>query len=238
MCTPCPVDELELPELPRVGDEQQQQQQQRLQRMVVAYETILRCIAGENPQRAGLLDTPTRAAKAMVAMTSGYAQTPHDLANGALFEVERRSTEQTSPLGLVVVRDIKISSLCEHHLLPFFGTAHIGYLPGTSVLGLSKLARIADALARRLQMQERLTQQLCESLMEVAEARGVAVVVECSHMCMCSRGVKQTGSTTLTTSARGAFAHDRELLREFWTMLGRGGSVPTEAAGVGLSARL
>ena len=120
-----------------------------------------------------------------------------------------------------LVRDIKVSSLCEHHLLPFFGVVHVGYLPGQSVLGLSKVARIADALARRLQMQERLSKQIADALMEHADARGVAVVAECSHLCMCSRGVKQAGAVTQTSVHRGVFANDSDARREFYALLGR-----------------
>jgi len=192
---------------------------QRLQRIAAAYSTILHCI-GEEPTRPGLLDTPMRAAKAMVAATAGYAQDPRDIAGGALFGVDLGGpSPSTAPLGMVFIRDIKVNSLCEHHLLPFFGVAHVAYMPGSAVLGLSKLARIADALARRLQMQERLTEQLADAMMEVAQARGVAVVVECSHMCMCSRGVKQAGALTLTSAARGVLATDVELKREFYALL-------------------
>ena len=187
-----------------------------------AYRTILRCI-GEDPSRPGLLQTPARAAKAMRVLTSGYTETPRDVAGSALFPVvddakqlsmdvchpaaassmDDEATRNTG-LGLVLVRDITVNSLCEHHLLPFFGRAHIGYLPGGAVLGLSKLARVADMFARRLQMQERLTHQICEGINEAAEARGVAVVLECSHMCMCGRGVRQPEASTTTSAAVGA----------------------------------
>ena len=189
--------------------------------IAAAYRTILRCI-GEDPTRAGLLDTPKRASKAMLAMTAGYKVDPRDHARDALFDVDPHGAPSTSPLGMVVVRDIQIHSLCEHHLLPFYGVVHLGYLPGRSVVGLSKVARIADAIARRLQMQERLTQQLCDALMDVTDARGVVVVVECSHLCMCARGVKQIGAMTLTSATRGAFATDPALLSEFHGLLGMG----------------
>jgi len=119
-------------------------------------------------------------------------------------------------------RDIRINSLCEHHLLPFYGRCHIGYLPRHAVLGLSKLARVADVVARRLQMQERLTQQVADSIMEAADARGVMVAVECAHMCMCSRGVKQTETSTFTTVHRGVFAEDEALRRDFWHQVNSG----------------
>lgn len=195
-----------------------------------AYRTILRCI-GEDPTRPGLLKTPARAAKAMRALTSGYTESPRDVAGDALFKVdapgnmdvcqltEEQPTEED--VGMVIVKDITINSLCEHHLLPFYGRVHIGYMPGNgAVLGLSKLARIADNVARRLQMQERLTQQIAEAIMEVSHARGAAVVVECAHMCMCSRGVKQTNTTTLTSAMRGVFNTDTPTRQEFWNSLG------------------
>ena len=197
----------------------------QLDRLAAAYGTILECI-GEDTARSGLQDTPMRAAKAMLAATAGYSQDPREIARDALFPMELEAGGvPAAPLPLenqmVLVRDIKINSLCEHHLLPFFGVAHVAYMPGAAVLGLSKLARIADAIARRLQMQERLTAQLADSLMEVAQARGVSVIVECSHMCMCSRGVKQTDALTLTSMSRGVFATDPSLRAEFHGMLGR-----------------
>ena len=191
------------------------------QQLVNAYRTILRAI-GEDPSREGLIDTPARAAKAMLSMTSGYNEDPRTIAGGALFRTGEAQSATSCAPGVVLVRDIKVHSLCEHHLLPFFGMVHIGYLPGNNaVLGLSKLARIAEAIARRLQMQERLTQQIADALMEVAEARGVYVVAECAHMCMCSRGVKQQGTQTLTAAARGAFVSDAGLRSEFHALLGR-----------------
>lgn len=221
-CPPCGVDPRTLDEAvkPSAEADAATSEQSRLQQLAGAYLTILRAI-GEDPDRKGIQDTPKRAAKAILAMTNGYATDPSSIGRDALFDVEDISEAPTSSLGMVLVRDIQIHSLCEHHLLPFFGVAHIGYLPGAQVLGLSKLARIADAIARRLQMQERVTQQLCDALMDVAEARGVAVVVECTHMCMCSRGVKQTGTSTVTSATRGEFATDRELRREFFAHVGR-----------------
>eukprot|EP00900_Chrysochromulina_parva_P023875 jgi/Chrpa1/6120/Chrysochromulina_OHIO_Genome00000131-RA len=188
------------------------------QQLEAAYEIILRAI-GEDPSREGLRKTPARAAKAMRALTSGYSVEPSELARDALFTVEPRSEE---PLGMVVVRDIRINSLCEHHLLPFYGRCHIGYLPDRAVLGLSKFARVADVCARRLQMQERLTEQIADALMEASAARGVIVAVECAHMCMCSRGVKQTETTTFTAAQRGAFAKDEALRRDFWQQVNSG----------------
>ena len=185
--------------------------------LVAAFSTILRCI-GEDPERPGLRATPERAARALRAATAGYQQSAAAVANGALFELTptRSAGVVPAPAGMVVVRGIRIHSLCEHHLLPFYGHAHIGYMPGRSVLGLSKLARIADVFARRLQMQERLTQQIADALAEVTEARGVAVAIECAHMCMCSRGVNQTGALTLTSAMSGVFEADLALRDEFW----------------------
>ena len=182
-----------------------------------AYRTILRTL-GQSGEV--LRDTPKRAAAAMRFMTSGYRTTMSDAAGSALFsvnsDVRHAITDGSSDLNVVVVKDIKVHSLCEHHLLPFFGVAHIGYVPGDgSVLGLSKLARITDMFARRLQMQERLTQQIAEAVMLAASPRGVAVVVECTHMCMCARGVRKD-ATTSTSFMGGAFSIDRNLRDEFW----------------------
>ena len=172
---------------------------------------LLDCLPAEAVPPHIRRDTPRRAAKALRAMTSGYDVTLSEASGAALFAVREpaanpHKTPEPPPLpcgGLVVVRDIRVHSLCEHHL-PFFGRAHIGYLPGGAVLGLSKLARVADMFARRLQMQERLTHQICEGINEAAEARGVAVVLECSHMCMCGRGVRQPEASTTTSAAVGA----------------------------------
>mmetsp|Transcript_41762 Transcript_41762/g.91712 ORF Transcript_41762/g.91712 Transcript_41762/m.91712 type:complete len:301 (-) Transcript_41762:368-1270(-) len=174
---------------------------------------------GEDPSRVGLLDTPMRAAKALRFMTSGYQNTLAEVTGSALFPLERpRFALQpdlvTAP-GLVVVKDIVIHSLCEHHLLPFFGRAHIGYLPSQAVLGLSKLARIADMFARRLQLQEQLTQQIADALNSVVQPRGVAVVLECTHMCMCARGCKQAQALTRTSALSGLLAEDASLRQEF-----------------------
>merc|ERR1712060_383245 len=166
----------------------------------------------------GLVDTPLRAAKALKFLTSGYDMQLAHAAGTALFPLEDGELEQ-QPGGMVVVKDISVHSLCEHHLIPFFGRAHIGYLPGRAVLGLSKLARITDFCARRLQMQERLTRQIADALEETAQPRGVAVVLECSHLCMCARGVRQTEAVTRTSTMAGEFATDASLRNEFWSHL-------------------
>ena len=162
---------------------------------------------GENPQREGLLDTPQRAAKAMQYLCNGYTQSLAEIVNGALFESQNDE--------MVVVRDIELYSLCEHHMLPFIGKAHVAYLPTGRVLGLSKVARLVDMFARRLQIQENLTQQIAEAVAEVTKARGVAVMIDSAHMCMMMRGVGKQESTTRTVSFIGDFKTDKETRREF-----------------------
>ena len=158
--------------------------------LVNAYTTLLREI-GEDPSREGLLKTPQRAAKALRFLTSGYTRELRDVVGNAKFRIDGPTAAPSTSSGMVVVRDIELHSLCEHHLLPFYGRAHVAYLPGAVVLGLSKVARITDLYARRLQIQERLTQQIAAALMSEVQPRGVAVVVECFHMCMAMRGVEQ-----------------------------------------------
>lgn len=202
--------------------------------LVAAYTTILRCL-GES-HRPELHKTPLRAAKALRAMTSGYQTTLEDAAGSAVFSVDQRASTDR-PLGLVVVRDIRVHSLCEHHLLPFYGRAHVAYLPGgDAVLGLSKLARITDMYARRLQMQERLTQQIGDALERAAAPRGVAVVLQCSHMCMCTRGVRKDATTTCTSDYRGEFEHNPQLRDEFWRLVNEGEG--TASVGSEMRARL
>lgn len=163
--------------------------------------------AGENLKRDGLLDTPMRAAKAFGYLTQGYHQDLHTVANGAVFDSDNPE--------LVLVQNIEFYSLCEHHVLPFFGVAHIGYLPNGKVLGLSKLARIVDMYARRLQIQENLTQQIAIAINELTACRGVAVVMDASHMCMMMRGVGKQRSTTRTTAMLGQFKDDATVRAEF-----------------------
>jgi len=150
---------------------------------------------GEDPAREGLIETPRRAADALRSMTEGYAMTVRDVVGDALFACE------TS--GLVTVRDISFYSTCEHHLLPFFGKAHVGYLPAGRVLGLSKIPRLVDLFAHRLQLQERLTQQVAEAIIEVTGARGAAVVMSARHLCVEMRGVSKTESLTVTSCSLG-----------------------------------
>jgi GTP cyclohydrolase IA len=169
---------------------------------------------GEDLNREGLRDTPTRYEAAMRFLTSGYAMPPEQVVGDALFRAEGE--------GMVLVRDIEIFSLCEHHLLPFFGRAHVAYLPGEHIIGLSKIPRLVDALARRLQVQERLTAQIAESLASVLQPKGVAVVLEATHLCMMMRGVQKQRSETTTSIMQGEFRRDAQLRQEFFASLGRG----------------
>ena len=160
------------------------------------YENILNLL-GENKDRDGLLKTPERAAKAISFLTEGYDKNPHKILQSAMFE--------ESYSEMVIVKDIELYSLCEHHLLPFFGKAHIAYIPNGHIVGLSKLPRVVDVFSRRLQVQERLTEQILDCINETLSPKGVAVVIEASHMCMMMRGVQKQNSSTTTSGFRGAF---------------------------------
>ena len=160
------------------------------------YENILNLV-GENKDREGLLKTPERAAKAISFLTEGYDKDPHKILQSAMFE--------ESYSEMVIVKDIELYSLCEHHLLPFFGKAHIAYIPNGQIVGLSKLPRVVDVFSRRLQVQERLTEQILDCINETLSPKGVAVVIEASHMCMMMRGVQKQNSSTTTSGFRGAF---------------------------------
>lgn len=168
---------------------------------------------GEDPSREGLLRTPERFEKAIKFLTSGYESDLDKIINGALFSVEYDE--------MVIVKDIEFYSLCEHHLLPFFGKIHVAYLPGKSVIGLSKIPRIVDMFARRLQVQERLTQQIAETIQQVLQPRGVGVICEAQHFCMMMRGVEKQHSGTVTSSMLGAFREDKGTREEFLCLANR-----------------
>ena len=154
-------------------------------------------LLGENTKREGLVKTPERAAKAMKFLTSGYSMNPKEILEGAMFKEDYKE--------MVIIKDIELYSLCEHHMLPFFGKAHIAYIPNGHIVGLSKIPRVVDVFARRLQVQERLTEQILDCINDTLKPQGVAVVIEASHMCMMMRGVQKQNSTTTTSGFRGAF---------------------------------
>jgi GTP cyclohydrolase I len=168
---------------------------------------------GEDEEREGLADTPRRMAASIAYLTEGYGTTPREVVNGALFAHDGED--------LVAVRDLPFYSLCEHHFLPFFGRCHIGYLPAGRVIGLSKLPRLVDAFAHRLQLQERLTRQVAEAIEEVVRPRGVAVVLEARHLCVEMRGVEKLDSDTVTSCLIGDFRENASLRSEFLNLVGR-----------------
>lgn len=180
--------------------------------LVNHYHEILRGL-GEDPEREGLLDTPKRAAKAMRYLCNGYEKSLEQVVNGALFASD---TDE-----MVIVRDVELYSLCEHHLLPFIGKAHVAYMPTGKVLGLSKIARIVDMFARRLQIQENLTRQIADAVQRITNAAGVAVVIEAQHMCMMMRGVEKQNSEMLTSVMLGVFRESSSTRQEFLQLIGK-----------------
>ncbi|MAW40731.1 MAG: GTP cyclohydrolase I FolE [Kiritimatiellaceae bacterium] len=167
---------------------------------------------GEDPQREGLLKTADRAAEAMKFLTDGYRQNLEEVINDAVFTVEDNH--------MIIVKDIELYSLCEHHMLPFFGKCHIGYIPNGKVLGVSKLARIVDLFSRRLQIQERLTHQVAKTISTRLEADGVGVVIEAQHLCMMMRGVEKQNSNMVTSAMLGSFRRDASTRNEFLKLIG------------------
>ena len=178
--------------------------------MTILYRQIIEQI-GEEPQRQGLIKTPRRAADAMKFMTQGYKQNIKILLNNAIFDSDSDD--------IVIVRDIEFYSLCEHHILPFFGKCHVGYIPNGKIIGLSKIPRIVDMFARRLQVQERLTHQIAHALNEALDPLGIAVVMEAQHMCMMIRGVQKQNSRAITSAVLGVFRDDPSTKAEWMSLL-------------------
>ena len=179
-------------------------------KLTQSYADILSEI-GEDLERDGLLDTPKRAAKAMQFLTRGYNQSLEEVVNGAIFESDNDE--------MVIVKDIELYSMCEHHMLPFIGKCHVAYLPTGNVIGLSKIARIVDMFGRRLQIQENMTKQIAEAIMEVTNASGVGVIIEAKHMCMMMRGVEKQNSVMTTSVMLGAFRSKPATRSEFLTLI-------------------
>jgi GTP cyclohydrolase I len=185
--------------------------EENLENLAFHYKAILGGL-GEDPEREGLLKTPMRVAKAMDFLTHGYRQDPKAILESALFHEDYKQ--------IVVVKDIEIYSMCEHHLLPFFGKAHIGYIPNGTIVGLSKIPRVVECFARRLQLQERLTSQIKDCLQEVLNPLGVAVVIEAQHLCMSMRGIQKQNSVTTTSEFTGAFLKNENTRQEFMHLIG------------------
>jgi GTP cyclohydrolase I len=188
-----------------------QDKQQKIKDLSAHYKEILGLL-GENSERSGLLLTPERVAKAMLFFTHGYEQNPAEIIKSAVFQEDYKE--------IILVKDIEIYSLCEHHLVPFFGKAHIAYIPDGKICGLSKIPRMVEAFARRLQVQERLTRQIKDCLQETLSPIGVAVVIEARHLCMSMRGVQKQNSITTTSDFSGAFLKNHATRAEFMQLIG------------------
>jgi GTP cyclohydrolase I len=180
------------------------------QRLTGVYKTVLKDI-GEDPEREGLIKTPERVAKAMQFLTQGYATNPEEILKSALFAEEYSE--------MVIVKDIEVYSMCEHHILPFFGKAHIAYIPNGTIVGLSKIPRVVDAFSRRLQVQERLTIEIRDCIQKTLNPKGVAVVLECQHMCMQMRGVQKQNSVTTSSAFTGLFMNNETTRKEFINLI-------------------
>ncbi len=180
------------------------------QRLTGVYKTVLKDI-GEDPEREGLLKTPERVAKAMQFLTQGYATNPEEILKSALFAEEYSE--------MVIVKDIEVYSMCEHHILPFFGKAHVAYIPNGTIVGLSKIPRVVDAFSRRLQVQERLTIEIRDCIQKTLNPKGVAVVLECQHMCMQMRGVQKQNSVTTSSAFTGLFMNNETTRKEFINLI-------------------
>jgi GTP cyclohydrolase IA len=180
------------------------------EKLSLIYKEVIRHL-GEDPNREGLLKTPERVAKALQFLTKGYEQNPDEILASALFHEDYSE--------MVIIKDIEVFSQCEHHMLPFFGKAHIAYIPNGKIVGLSKIPRIVDAYARRLQVQERLTLDIRDCIQRTLEPKGVAVVIECSHMCMKMRGVEKQNSTTTTSAFTGIFLSNDATRKEFISLI-------------------
>jgi GTP cyclohydrolase IA len=187
--------------------------------ILIAENTVEKAIStvlhelGEDPEREGLLRTPHRVSEALKFLTSGYRQDVYEVLNNAIFEEKYNE--------MVIVRDIDVFSLCEHHLLPFYGRAHVAYIPNGKIVGLSKLPRVVDMYAKRLQVQERLTQQIAQTLYKVLQPDGVAVVIEARHMCMMMRGVEKQNSLATTSAMLGVFQQEQKTRTEFLNLIDR-----------------
>jgi GTP cyclohydrolase I len=203
-----PHDLHDLGELPGDAAEQSSRMAELVREMIVEL--------GEDPDRDGLLRTPARVAQAFEELTQGYRMDPKEILNGALFDVTYDE--------MVIVKDIEMFSLCEHHLLPFFGKVHVAYIPRRKVVGLSKIARLVEMFARRLQVQERLTNQIAETLQEAVDPVGVGVVVEARHLCMMMRGVEKQHSSAVTSAMLGAFRENLQTREEFLSLVSRKGN--------------